>query len=76
MAYITNESGQIKVITAKGRTKFVSKLIAENEKIMRNTGLTIVESPEKYEPLKFVVDEPETDFEPETIVTKKTNKRK
>ncbi|MES2592396.1 MAG: hypothetical protein V4608_10955 [Bacteroidota bacterium] len=57
MAYITNEAGEIKVIDKNGKTKYLSKVVAENAKVMKNVGLTIMVAPESFEPVYEAVEQ-------------------
>lgn len=45
-----NDKSDIKVISEKGEVKYFPKRIAENEKLMRDSGYTIVQAPFKMEP--------------------------
>lgn len=50
--YILNEMNDVKVISDKGKIKWFPKHIAEDARLMRDSGYTIVKSPVKLEPVE------------------------
>lgn len=54
MEYIKNDTGDIKVVSDKGKVKWFPLAMVENTRLMKTYGFTVVTAPAKYEPVNYI----------------------